>query len=208
MGKIQIKKKDIWIDMTPMSDVMTLLLCFFMLTSTFLTPEPIKVNTPSSVSEVKVPENDVLNILVSPEGNIYVGSENKNTMQDMMDEVTDKWGISLNATQIKHFREDAMIGAPIAVLADYYSLDPEKMAEEIQKLSIPLDSVDGKMSEFQDWIKAARNSNPDIRIAIKCDGNTPYAVVKKMMSELQDMNENRYQLITNLDTKKQAEIAF
>ena len=208
MGKIQIKKKDIWIDMTPMSDVMTLLLCFFMLTSTFLTPEPIKVNTPSSVSEVKVPENDVLNILVSPEGNIYVGSENKNTMQEMMDEVTDKWGVSLNATQLKHFREDAMIGAPIAVLADYYSLDPEKMAEEIQKLSIPLDSVDGKMSEFQDWVKAARNSNPDIRIAIKCDGNTPYAVVKKMMSELQDMNENRYQLITNLDTKKQAEIAF
>ena len=206
MGKIQIKKKDIWIDMTPMSDVMTLLLCFFMLTSTFLTPEPIKVNTPSSVSEVKVPENDVLNILVSPEGNIYVGSENKNTMQEMMDEVTDKWGVSLNATQLKHFREDAMIGAPIAVLADYYSLDPEKMAEEIQKLSIPLDSVDGKMSEFQDWVKAARNSNPDIRIAIKCDGNTPYAVVKKMMSELQDMNENRYQLITNLDTKKQGEI--
>ena len=208
MGKIQIKKKDIWIDMTPMSDVMTLLLCFFMLTSTFLTPEPIKVNTPSSVSEVKVPENDVLNILVSPEGNIYVGSENKNTMQEMMDEVTDKWGVSLNATQLKHFREDAMIGAPIAVLADYYSLDPEKMAEEIQKLSIPLDSVDGKMSEFQDWVKAARNSNPDIRIAIKCDGNTPYAVVKKMMSELQDMNENRYQLITKLDTKKQAEISF
>jgi hypothetical protein len=30
-------------------------------------------------------------------------------------------------------------------------------------------------------------------------------VVKKMMSELQDMNENRYQLITNLDTKKLAE---
>ena len=203
MGKIQIKKKDIWIDMTPMSDVMTLLLCFFMLTSTFLTPEPVKVNTPSSVSEVKVPENDVLNILVSPEGNIYVGSENKNTMQEMMDEVTDKWGVSLNATQLKHFREDAMIGAPIAVLADYYSLDPEKMAEEIQKLSIPLDSVDGKMSEFQDWVKAARNSNPDIRIAIKCDGNTPYAVVKKMMSELQDMNENRYQLITNLKTSSE-----
>ena len=55
MGKIKIEKKDIWIDMTPMSDVMTLLLCFFMLTSTFLQPEPVKVNTPNSVSEVKVP---------------------------------------------------------------------------------------------------------------------------------------------------------
>ena len=36
MAKVKIQKKDIWIDMTPMSDVMTLLLCFFMLTSTFL----------------------------------------------------------------------------------------------------------------------------------------------------------------------------
>jgi biopolymer transport protein ExbD len=206
MGKIQIQKKDIWIDMTPMSDVMTLLLCFFMLTSTFLTPEPIKVNTPSSVSEVKVPENDVLNILVSPEGNIYVGSENKNTMQDMMETVTGKFGISLNSAQLKHFREDAMIGAPMNVFTDYYSLDQEKMGEEIQKLSIPLDSIDGGKSEFQEWVTAARESNSDIRIAIKADAKTPYAVIKKMMSELQDMNENRYQLITNLDTKKQGEI--
>jgi biopolymer transport protein ExbD len=206
MGKIKIEKKDIWIDMTPMSDVMTLLLCFFMLTSTFLTPEPIKVNTPSSVSEVKVPENDVLNILVSPEGNIYVGSENKNTMIAMMETVTDKFGVSLNGTQLKHFKEDAMIGAPMAVFTDYLSLETEKMAEEIQKLSIPLDSIDGGKSEFQEWVSAAREANPDIRIAIKCDSKTTYAVVKKMMSELQDMNENRYQLITNLDTKKQAEI--
>jgi biopolymer transport protein ExbD len=206
MGKIKIEKKDIWIDMTPMSDVMTLLLCFFMLTSTFLTPEPIKVNTPSSVSEVKVPENDVLNILVSPEGNIYVGSENKNTMIAMMETVTDKFGVSLNGTQLKHFKEDAMIGAPMAVFTDYLSLETEKMAEEIQKLSIPLDSIGGGKSEFQEWVSAAREANPDIRIAIKCDSKTTYAVVKKMMSELQDMNENRYQLITNLDTKKQAEI--
>ena len=202
MGKIKIEKKDIWIDMTPMSDVMTLLLCFFMLTSTFLTPEPIKVNTPSSVSEVKVPENDVFNILVSPEGNIYVGSENKNTMQDMMETVTGKFGISLNGAQLKHFREDAMIGAPMNLFTDYYSLEQEKMAEEIQKLSIPLDSIEGGKSEFQEWVTAARESNPDIRIAIKADA----AVIKKMMSELQDMNENRYQLITNLDTKKQGEI--
>jgi biopolymer transport protein ExbD len=205
MGKIKIEKKDIWIDMTPMSDVMTLLLCFFMLTSTFLTPEPVKVNTPGSVSQVKVPENDVLNILISPEGNIYVGSENKNTMNDMLDEVTAKFGISLTGAQIKNYKEDAMIGAPLSVLPSYLSLSKEKMGEEIQKLSIPLDSIDGGMSEFQEWVKAARSSNPDLRLAIKADANTSYAVVKKMMSELQDMNENRYQLITNLDTKKMAE---
>ena len=200
MAKVKIQKKDIWIDMTPMSDVMTLLLCFFMLTSTFLTPEPIQVNTPNSVSEVKIPENDVLNILVSPEGRIYVGTENKNNMIAMMEAVTDKFGITLNATQIKHFKEDAMIGAPLNKMAEYLSLEPEKMAEVVQSLGIPTDSIDGGKSEFQEWVKAARDANPDIKLAIKCDAKTPYKVVKSMMSELQDMNENRYQLITNLKT--------
>ena len=200
MGKIKIEKKDIWIDMTPMSDVMTLLLCFFMLTSTFLTPEPVKVNTPSSVSEVKVPENDVLNILIDPNGKIFVGTENKNNMLAMMQDVTDKFGITLNATQIKHFREDAMIGAPLSKFADYLNLEPDKMGEAIQTMGIPTDSIDGGMSEFQEWVKAAREANGDIKIAIKSDATTSYKVIKTVMSELQDMNENRYQLITNLKT--------
>ena len=202
MGKIKIEKKDIWIDMTPMSDVMTLLLCFFMLTSTFLTPEPITVNTPSSVSEVKIPEN-VLNILVSPEGKIFVGTENKNTMVAMMQEVTSKFDIALTAKQMKNFKEDAMIGAALSQFDAYYNLDPEKMSEAIQKLGIPTDSIDGGMSEFQEWIKAAHQVDPDMKLAIKCDATTPYRVIRTMMSELQDMNENRYQLITNLKTSSE-----
>ena len=202
MAKIKIQKKDIWIDMTPMSDVMTLLLCFFMLTSTFLTPEPVQVNTPNSVSEVKIPEQDVLNILVTPEGKVFCGTENKNNMQAMLDAMLEKYNISLNANQIKHFREDAMVGAPMSQLAAYLSLDQEKMAEAIQKLGLPLDSVDGGKSEFQKWVTEARNANPDIKLAIKCDSKTPYASIKKLMSELQDMNENRFQLITNLDFKR------
>ena len=203
MGKIKIEKKDIWIDMTPMSDVMTLLLCFFMLTSTFLTPEPVKVNTPSSVSEVKVPESDVLNILIDPNGKIFVGTENKNNMLAMMQDVTDKFGIQLNSTQIKHFREDAMIGAPLSQFADYLSLEPEKMGEVIQTMGIPTDSIEGGMSEFQEWVKAAREANGDMKIAIKSDATTSYKVIKTVMSELQDMNENRYQLITNLKTSSE-----
>ena len=202
MAKVKIQKKDIWIDMTPMSDVMTLLLCFFMLTSTFLTPEPIQVTTPSSVSEKKVPETDVLNILVSPKGQIYLGTDNKNYMRAMMEEMTDRFGVSLNATQQKHFLEDAMVGAPMDKLAQYLSLEPEKMAEAIQMLGIPTDSISGGMSEFQMWVKAARDANPDIKIAIKADSKTSYKTVKAMMSELQDMNENRYQLITKkMDTR-------
>ena len=203
MGKIKIQKKDVWIDMTPMSDVMTLLLCFFMLTSTFLQPEPIKVNTPSSVSEVKVPENNVLNILIGPDGKIFLGTDNKNDMNSMLATMTDKFGITLSKAQIKNFKEESMVGAPLNKMSDYLSLDTEKMAEAIKTLGIPTDSIDRGKSEFQEWVQAAVDANPDIKLAIKCDATTPYKVVKKVMSELQDMNQNRYQLITNLKTSSE-----
>ena len=203
MGKIKIQKKDVWIHMTPMSDVMTLLLCFFMLTSTFLQPEPVQVTTPSSVSEVKVPEKNVLTILVSPEGKIFVGTDNKNDMQSIMQTVTDKFGVSLNAAQIKKFKEESMVGVPVAKMPEYLNLEPDQMAQVIQKMGVPTDSIDGGKSEFQEWVQAAVDANPDIKLAIKCDAKTPYKVVKAVMSELQDMNQNRYQLITNLKTSSE-----
>jgi hypothetical protein len=123
-------------------------------------------------------------------------------MQAMLDEMLSKHNVTLNANQIKHFREDAMVGASMSQLAAYLSLDQEKMGEAIQKLGLPLDSINGGKSEFQEWVTAARDANPDIKLAIKCDSKTPYAAIKKLMSELQDMNENRFQLITNLDVKR------
>ncbi len=65
MGKVKIKRKSTLIDMTAMSDVTVLLLTFFMLTSTFLQKEPTIVYTPSSVSEEKVPANNLVTVLVS-----------------------------------------------------------------------------------------------------------------------------------------------
>ena len=72
MGKVKIKRKSTFIDMTAMSDVTVLLLTFFMLTSTFLQKEPITVLTPSSVSEIKVPTMNVITLLVSPEGQVFM----------------------------------------------------------------------------------------------------------------------------------------
>ena len=200
MGKIKIEKKDVWIDMTPMSDVMTLLLCFFMLTSTFLQPEPVQVNTPSSVSEKKVPEKDVLNILIDPSGKIFLGTDNKNDAAAMLQTMADKFGVSLNKAQLKKFMENSAIGMSINKFPDYLNLEAEQMSEFIQTQGVPTDSIDGGMSQFQEWVAAAKDANPDMKLAIKCDAKTPYKVVKTVMSELQDMNENRYQLITNLKT--------
>ena len=198
MGKVKIKKSDVWIDMTPMSDVMTLLLSFFMLTSTFVKQEPVKVNSPGSVSEIKVPEKTVLNILVDKTGKIFMSLDNQNDVVDVLSGMTGQYGISLTKAQVKKFQNDPMWGAPMDKLEAYLSLSTQDMSEQLPGLGIPTDSIDGKESEFQLWVRQARDVNPDIKIAIKADEATPYSIVKKIMSELQDMNENRYYLITTL----------
>ena len=200
MGKVKIKKQTVWIDMTPMSDVMVLLLTFFMLTSTFVKNEPVKVITPGSISEIKVPEKDVLNILVDKKGQVFMSMDNQAQMMDVLSGMTGQFGVSLDKEQLTKFRKDPMWGVPMDKLSAYLKLDESQMAEEIKRQGIPTDSIeaDGKKdkSEFQLWVTQVHSVNPDIKLAIKADEKTPYAVIKKVMSELQDMGENRYYLIT------------
>ena len=184
--------------MTPMSDVMVLLLTFFMLTSTFVKNEPVKVLTPGSVSEIKVPEKDVLNILVDKEGKVFMSMDNQLQMGEVLSDMTNRFGVSLNAQQTEKFHKDPMWGVPMQNLSNYLALPEAEMAKVIGTLGIPTDSIDGKESEFQLWVKSAKTVNKDIKLAIKADEGTPYKVIKKVMSELQDMQENRYYLITSL----------
>lgn len=203
MGKVKLKKQDIWIDMTPMSDVMVLLLCFFMLTSTFTKPEPVKVVEPQSVAEIKVPEKDVLNILVDKEGKVFMNMDNQFQLGDVAMDVTDKFGKTLTKTQLANFKSDPMFGAPISVIKEFLNLEESARREQLKELGIPLDSIDGGKSEFQEWVKSARGVNSDIKVAIKADRETPYKIIKRVMSELQDIDENRYYLITSLKTQEE-----
>ncbi len=200
MGKLKMKKSDVWIDMTPMSDVMVLLLTFFMLTSTFVKNEPIKVNQPSSVSEIKVPEQEVLNITVDKAGRVFMSTDNQNDMLTIIQGMDDVASLGLTPAEMKKFQVDPMWGVPLASLKGYLDLPTDKMTELITspQAGVPLDSIDGGKSEFQLWVTEAMNANEDMKIAIKADNDTPYELIRKVMSELQDMNENRYYLITTL----------
>ena len=203
MGKVKVKKADVWIDMTPMSDVMVLLLTFFMLTSTFVKNEAVKVVTPGSVSEIKVPETNVWTILCDKEGRIFVGMDNPRKMGDLVSGMASTYSVSLTKKDMETAQGAASIGVAMDNLAAALA-QGEKLNEFQADKGIPTDSVNGKMSQFQDWVQTARDNNgKDMKIAIKADEGTPYKVIKKMMSELQDMNENRYYLITSLKSSEE-----
>jgi len=93
---------------------------------------------------------------------------------------------------------------PMNTLGSYLKLSEQDMNKALAEYGIPTDSVDGGLSEFQNWVKVIKTTyvdlapDADLKIAIKADANTPYKVISKIMTELQDIRENRYYLLTSL----------
>lgn len=211
MAKIKVKKQSTWIDMTAMSDVTVLLLTFFMLTSTFIRPEPIQVTTPSSVSEYKIPETNLMTILVDSKGKVFLSLDNQGIMVETLTAVGEDYGISFTPTQLNSFKVQTSFGVPMRYMADYLNLPEDKQTEFLKDLSnvrvgIPTSDEEVKEgnvtistdNEFRRWLSHAKRINPDLQIAIKADQNTEFPVIKKVMDDLGSMREYRYLLITSL----------
>ena len=195
MGKAKIKRKSTFIDMTAMSDVTVLLLTFFMLTSTFIKKEPVQVMTPASVSDIKIPETDILQILVEPSGKIFMSLDKQPDMAAVLDKMSEEYGIEFTPDQEKKFVIASTFGVPMQSMSNFLNLSMEEQDKVLKSMGIPCDSID---NQFKSWVRNARVVNPDLRIAIKADADTPYSVIKNVMNSLQDLRENRYNLITAL----------
>lgn len=199
MGRFHVKKQDTFIDMTPMSDVMVLLLTFFMLTATFTKDEPVKVNVPGSVSEIKIPETNLLTIFVSPQGKIFMTMDSPAGQEKMAQQLIDNEKLNLTAQQLKEFSQVPTFGTPLNTIGNWVEMEPAKRNEILTKdpsAGIPCDSVN---DELKEWVIAARNANGEkMRIAIKADQKTPYSSIKEVMNSLRRIDESRYNLITTL----------
>jgi len=195
MSKVKVARKSTRIDMTAMSDVTVLLLTFFMLTSTFVRKEPVQVTTPASVSEFKIPEVNILSILIDPKGKVFMSMDKQTDMVETLTSVGKDNGVSFTSAELKKFRILKTFGVPIKSMKAYLAMTTEEQDKVLKELGIPTVKDD---NQFKDWIKNARAANPDLRIAIKADQNTPYKVIKDVMTSLQDLRENKYNLITSL----------
>ena len=191
MGRVKIAKKSTFIDMTAMSDVTVLLLTFFMLTSTFLNKEPATVITPPSVSELKVQETNYMQVLVNPEGKVWITMLN-DTSKAYSNEVMRKALIKQAAAlyneqhpsnkvefsdeQVAAFAKLNTFGVPMQSLGEFLNLGINDKQSGTTKQDKWLDGSLGKPTgipiawnkdknrpnEFQIWMKAARMISNDL----------------------------------------------
>jgi biopolymer transport protein ExbD len=216
MGKIKIKKNDVWIDMTPMSDVMVLLLTFFMLSVNFTKNEVVKVITPGSTTKAKVSSSAILDITIDPEGRVLMSTDKTVTMHKALEQMLKERETNLTADQKQEIINFNQIGIPVKSMPEFLTKSHEDQVKLIKMTGIPTDSLqnrEDKMSEFQLWVKAMKNGYKEwyndlsdaektevsankLEINIKADKDTPYSAVKLVIAELQDINESRYKLVT------------
>jgi biopolymer transport protein ExbD len=203
MPKVKIPRKSTVVDMTAMCDVAFLLLTFFMLTSNFTKKEATSVSTPSSISEIKIPERNIMLILVDARGKLYFGIDGQENRTTLLEKMGATYNISFNQTELKEFSLINSFGLPINQMKSFLALKPEERDAEVFAPGIPCDSLD---NQLKNWVSAARVINKEFRIAIKADQATPYPMIKKLMGTLQGLNENRYNLITTLETAADLEL--
>ena len=96
------RRVSIRIDMTPMVDVIILLLIFFFMTATFKEPDAVEVTLPSAAAGVKIPKDvDIVSVVIDGQGVVYVN----NVPIERQGDVTEK---------VKNARIDAVnAGVPI-----------------------------------------------------------------------------------------------
>ena len=202
MPKVKIPRKSTTVDMTAMCDVAFLLLNFFMLTSNFTVKEAVLVNSPSSISEIKIPETGIMTILIDKNGKVFFGIDGASRVE-LLKTVGEAYNVTFTDKELKTYSLINSCGVPIEKMQTFLSLSQEARDSKESALGIPADSLD---NQLKIWIQSARKTNFKAKIAIKADSNASYAVIKGVMKTLQDLDENKYNLITSLE--KPAEIVL
>src|SRR4051812_8792844 len=126
MPQVKLPRKSTNIDMTAMCDVAFLLLTFFMLATKFKPDEPVIVKTPASISEIPLPDVDIMLLTVDPKGRIFFAIDNKLMRKSLIEDINYDRDLKLTEAEKNTFALDASIGIPFGSLKSYLSSTPDQ----------------------------------------------------------------------------------
>lgn len=194
MAKVKPRRKSTWVDMTAMVDVAFLLLTFFILVSQFRPEEVVAVTTPSSTSDAKVPEGNLIQITMDTKGRVFFGMAGQNNRVAMLENLGEARAIEFTEQEKEQFSLLENFGVPLKDLKAYLASGKEQRDGYNESTEgIPTDSTN---NELEYWVRAAKGVNRQAPIAIKGDKSAKYPVFEEVVNTLRELNENKFKLVT------------
>ena len=200
MPSVKIPKKSTDTDMTPFVDIAFLILSFFIMATKFKPPEPVKVETPSSVSADKLKEENALLITIDPESKVFLNFSGKTDadkakVQSIIEGINTSRNLGLTPAQMGAFANTPIIGVPFGGLKQLLSL-PVAQQETVVQPGVPV--LDTLNNELIWWVAETKKAfaNTKLIYMIKGDNNSKYPTFEAVVNALRKNEEFKYFLIT------------
>lgn len=190
--KRDIKKPTIRIDMTPLVDVIMLLLTFFMLTATFKAAESeaVEVSIPQTLytDTNKVPERDVMTVSVTSKGDIFLDVDNYNIRKEVFG---DPFAIGLyhpDSTTTSEIESTGKVGDK-DVKRTIVKLDKQQFEDKIRALK-------------QGLRKVYDNPKAEFKVILKGDKDANYGDIEDLITSFNETNTKVFSLVTMIKHEK------
>ncbi len=187
--------------MTPFVDIAFLILSFFIMATKFKPEEPVKVETPHSVSSQTLEENNALMITIDGENRVFV---NISTPKDpsgakslqLIEGINTSRGLNLTDAQKQSFTRAPIIGVPFANLGGFLSLSRDQQ-EKFNAPGIPV--LDTLNNELIWWIAETKKAfaGEKLLYMVKGDNKSKYPAFEAVINALRRNEEFKYNLITS-----------
>ena len=199
MPHIKMARKSTDTDMTPFVDIAFLILSFFIMATKFKPPEPVKVETPNSVSSKMLKEGNAVLITIDPESKVYLNisaPKDLDKLGTIIEGINKSRNLGLTAAEMQSFKTTPIIGVPFNGLKQLLNL-PLKQQEKVVQPGIPV--LDTLNNELIWWIDEAKKAFAGGKLIylIKGDNNSKYPSFEAVVNAMRRNEEFKYNLITS-----------
>ncbi|MDD5363214.1 MAG: biopolymer transporter ExbD [Ignavibacteria bacterium] len=189
----EIKKPDIKIDMTPMVDVIMLLLTFFMLTATFKAAESeaVEVALPQSIysdPDNKMKETDVMTLSLTKDGDIFVDVDNYKIREKIFG---DQFALGL-------YHPDSLTQSVVQSTGKVGGKEIKRKVVVMNKAQFEKTLVDLKNS----LRSITGNKQASFQVVVKGDKDVSYGVFEDLMGSLHESDNKIFSLVTMIKADK------
>ncbi len=182
-----IKKPGVNIDMTPLVDVIMLLLTFFMLVATFKveSTEAIEITLPESAvtDTTKLPEKDIMTMTLTKNGDVFVDVDNFKVREKVFGDALGLGIFHPDSTGKTEYEQTGLVmGKPIK--RKMVVMNREQFEKALKELRLELKNQTGGKSDF--------------RLVIKGDSESDYAIMEDLMDIFKATRNTRFALVTEI----------